>query len=67
MFKDFEFFSHTYKADFSHKIPIIKIRNKMEILPLVKQFEQSQTFFKYKSVTFLINDEKVKVDLIHRF
>lgn len=67
MFKDFEFFSHTYQADFSHLTPIIKIRNKMEILPLVKQFEQSQTFFKYKSVTFLVNDEKVKVDLTHRF
>ena len=39
----------------------------MEIEPLVKRLEQSQTFLKYKSVTFLVKDEKVKVDLIHRF
>ena len=39
----------------------------MEIKPLVKRLEQSQTFLKYNCVEFLINDEKVKVDLIHRF
>lgn len=67
MFKDFEFFSHTYSADFENLPPIIKIPNSQLISTLSREFEKSQTFRRYESVIFQIDKEKVKVDLTHRF
>ncbi len=62
MFRTFIFFSSVYSADFSTAYPTIKISHKSQIPPLSKQFQNSETFKKYKGVTFWINGEKTTVD-----
>ena len=63
MFKDFEFFTHTYSVDFDIPFPIIEIPHINLVPILIRDFSKSETFKKYKGIIFKTKTEKVTVDL----